>query len=91
MSEMIERVAQAIALAGNGGTWDDWYNDEQREFHRKRARAAIEAMREPTNAMEDAADDCDGGTVYDDRASGNTHWAAMIDAALADDKATKAA
>lgn len=48
MSEMIERVAEAIAVSGNGGTWDDWYNEDQKEFHRKRARAAIEAMREPT-------------------------------------------
>ncbi len=45
MSDMIERVAEAIA-SGNGGTWDDWYNEDQKDFHRKRARAAIEAMRE---------------------------------------------
>lgn len=53
MSEMVERVAKAIALAGNGGDWDDrtFYQDEHKEFHRKRARAAIEAMREPTDAM----------------------------------------
>lgn len=48
---MVERVAKAIAMTGNGGTWDDWYNEEQRDFHRKRARAAIEAMRDPTDAM----------------------------------------
>lgn len=45
MSEMVERVAKAIALAGNGGAWETGYTENQREFHRMRARAAIEAMR----------------------------------------------
>jgi hypothetical protein len=40
MSEMVERVEAAIKLAWfNGGDWPDF------------ARAAIEAMREPTEAM----------------------------------------
>lgn len=55
MGEMVERIAKAIAISGNGGTWDDWYNEDQREFHRRRARAAIEAMREPTEVMVGAA------------------------------------
>lgn len=41
---MIDSIAEAIALAGNGGTWDDWYNEDQKEFHRKRVRAAMEAV-----------------------------------------------
>jgi hypothetical protein len=46
MSEpsMVDSIAKAIALAGNGGTWDDWYNEDQKEFHRKRARAAMDAI-----------------------------------------------
>lgn len=98
MSEMVERVAQAIALASNGGTWDDWYNDEQREFHRKRARAAIEAMREPTEDMWKAGLATghvggigDNGGLEPNDFDPEEVWPAMIDAALADTKATKAA
>lgn len=75
MIEMVERVAEAIAISGNGGTWDDWYNEDQREFHRKRARAAIEAMREPTESMVEAGWNAPGDQPQ-------THWEAMIDAAL---------
>ena len=42
MSEMVERVAEAIADSLNGAN-PDWANIC--------ARAAIEAMREPTEAM----------------------------------------
>lgn len=54
---MVERVARAIAETGNGGVWTDetWYKEYQRDFHRKRARAAIEAMKEPTRSMVNAA------------------------------------
>lgn len=41
---LIEDVAKAVAISGNGGTWDDWYNKDQKEFHIKRAKAAIEAV-----------------------------------------------
>ena len=41
MSEMVERIAQLIA---NGGDWQMSYNEEQREFHRARARLAIKAF-----------------------------------------------
>jgi hypothetical protein len=81
MSEMIDRVAEAIALAGNGGTWDDWYNEDQKEFHRKRARAAIETMHLPTIDMQRA-----GFEALEPRPSCNcdeyTIWQAMIDEAL---------
>lgn len=58
-------------------------NEAWRKKNREkiRARAAIEAMREPTEAMEDAAMDADGTNMplaisYDDA------WRAMIDEAL---------
>jgi len=76
MSEMIERVAKAIAISGNGGMWDDWYSDDQKEFHRRRARAAIEAMREPTREMTDAV------WVMAGEADQAEIWSGMIDAAL---------
>lgn len=85
MSEMVERVARAIAVAGNGGTWDDWYSEDQKEFHRRRARAAIEAMREPTKAMVKAGtiswDPMDGSPIrpmFDPKRP----YEAMIDTAL---------
>lgn len=49
MSEMVERVAKALA----GWDWDSCPNDHDR--WRSDARAAIEAMREPTQPMRDAA------------------------------------
>lgn len=56
MSEMIEKVARTVAL--------QWFGSEKtwRNFV-PAARAAIEALREPTQAMEEAgaesqADDC---------------------------------
>jgi hypothetical protein len=60
MNEMVERVAEAIALSGNGGTWNDWYNENQREFHRKRARAAIAAMRDHLETLA-----VSGSSAYD--------------------------
>lgn len=80
MSSMVDRVAEAIALAGNGGTWDDWYNEDQKEFHRKRARAAIKAMLEPTELMLGAGMSCAGIDL-------KSEWKAMIFAALGEDAA----
>ncbi len=79
MSDKVEEVARAIAEAGNGGVWTDenWYKEYQRSFHRIRARAAIEAMRKPTEAMVRAATD----TETFEQAEGA--WDQMIDAALA--------
>lgn len=65
MGEMLKRVAEAIAAAAPG--------DE--------ARAAIEAMRAPTEGMLDAGGDVDPGWE-DGNASAGSHWAAMIGAAL---------
>lgn len=82
MTDVIERVARAIAETGNGGDWDSrsFYQEEHKEFHRKRARAAIEAMREPTEAMIDAVDL--PGLAGDPEIVIAKAWRAMIDAAL---------
>lgn len=58
MSEsMIERVAEAMARQVGGKPLSDneYYTDAHREWYRKAARAAIEAMREPTEAQINAA------------------------------------
>lgn len=56
MSEMIERVAIAIRVARMGPE-REWHtiNEELREEYRRYARAAIEAMREPSSSMLKAA------------------------------------
>lgn len=72
MSEVVERVAKAI-LAKSGGYWVPGIEEEL-------ARAAIEAMREPTQKMVCAALD-----RHDKRPNefGYTeHWKVMIDEAL---------
>lgn len=78
-SEMVERVARAIyiAWAGKEADVEEGWTDCVPE-----ARAAIAAMREPTEAMNDAAGRlpvlCEHAMVDDDEA-----WRARIDAALA--------
>ena len=66
MNEMIERVAKVISSHGNGGG-AVWPHDM------RLARAVIEAMREPTEEMNEAG----SGFVQSEFA-----WEAMIDAAL---------
>ncbi len=76
MNEMIERVANAMAFHSDRQAhtkpwmvkWDDL------------ARVAIAAMREPTEAMLDAAVARDYRGEGPDTAS--EHWRAMIDQAL---------
>ena len=84
---MIERVAAAMWERTHDGRWDDWGDgqDESRIIHRDDARAAIEAMREPTDAMEAAGDDTfvyytHSTSLLDGDAT--VCWRAMIDAAL---------
>lgn len=88
MSEMVERVAKAICEASGG---DDG-------VYRAEAVAAIEAMRVPTEAMIDGADDAFHAALrkhreYNERAGispgafasspfSEAIWPAMIDAAL---------
>lgn len=85
MSEMIENVAKAIHDEVEGVTGP---NDDSGGGHYMRAaRAAIAAMREPTQAMLDAAipryqehnrgDDPYASEMAD-------YWTTMIDAALGD-------
>ena len=87
MSEIIERVARAIAEK----MIDGFENESQTEAEMRElsgytgqdyvgaARAAIGAMREPTEAMLDAAD---GPWCDDDRPSLDREYRMMIDAAL---------
>jgi hypothetical protein len=74
MSNMIERVARAMCAADGGSQEVDVHH------YLDMARAAIEAMREPTEAMCEAADavECNQPECI---------WQAMIDAALVGDEA----
>jgi len=99
MSEMVERVAKAIANE-NGDAWDDTPNDKShwtkergmfagrcrdinepfKGDYADMARAAIKAMREPTEAMRiERAFSKYGLEPF-------AHWRAMIDAALEEPK-----
>lgn len=72
MSEMVERVAQAICGDDNPANI--------LEIHRHRARAAIAAMREPTEGMVEAGQN--SGVIYDAGLVPHHVWQAMIDEAL---------
>ena len=85
---MIERVAKAIFASEYTGPWDTLDEEgsiESKEIFRRMARAAIEAMREPTPDMGLA-----GYTAFDkfgeDAVLGPEElvatWQSMIDAAL---------
>lgn len=82
-SSMIERVGLAIGIAckATGLRGEIWIAPEQQELARTVARAAIEAMREPTYAM------CDGPRKFDlvdFRMDASDIWQSMIDAALSE-------
>lgn len=77
---MIEKVARAIRESGEGDLSLSAYVDPF-----KAARAAIEAMREPTQAMVDAAEWAEPDYHEDDMDVGGTfkaEWRVAIDAAL---------
>jgi hypothetical protein len=77
---MVEQVAQAIEMAGSR-----LLSGENRKMHFERvARAAIEAMRDPTGPMLTAGRINLGGTdeLHVDEAQ--EAWCRMIDAALSD-------
>lgn len=61
MASMIERVARAICRAGISGPKDHLDEQENRNWRKfvPEARAAIKAMRDPTEAMLEAVD-CGG-------------------------------
>jgi hypothetical protein len=86
---MIERVARAMAERSNGGDFSDgrWYAEEHRKLWRERARAAIEALREPTESMVaavDAAEEKVCCLAAYERLGFENAWPAAIDAALAE-------
>ena len=87
MTTMIEKVARAIWERTVGHTrisWDQLDPLDQDVF-RAYARAAIEAMREPTERMENAAVDAAIPLGYImDEGETNAIWTAMLDAALKD-------
>ena len=81
MSEMVERVARAIATADEQNGAAPYEALEQMGKHVMgplfdRARAAIEAMRIPTDAMVEAG----WAESHDENAAGT--WRDMIDEAL---------
>lgn len=75
MNEMIERVAKAISQASMTSPDGPYHICEDGYLHL--ARAAIEAMREPTEAMTLE------GQVDPFPISAEEAWTAMVDAALA--------
>jgi hypothetical protein len=99
MNELVERVARAIhgvdrsimAAGGAGGTLTEWETESEsaRRLYRLHAKAAIAAMREPTEAMvraglrSDAAN-CLSSHGPSARAGRLDVWRAMIDVALKD-------
>lgn len=100
MSEMVERVARALEVADGCGPDDPAYIRFPgavsfglcwRDKYADKARAAIAAMREPTDAMTAAADDLDvyplGSSTPSQSAMIDEKWQAMIDAALDDTSA----
>jgi len=87
-SEMVKRVAKAIALA-NGVCDPKWAERQEREEYEAwwpEARAAIHAMREPTDVMMQAP--AAGWVMVGDPAflmsghEAHEAWTAMIDEAL---------
>lgn len=81
---MVEKVARAICDSdfcdngdhGAGEAWADM-DEQQRDYYRDNARAAIKALREPTEAMLIAAAEINGLAIIPE-------WCAAIDAALAE-------
>lgn len=101
MTSMIERVAKAVYDAedptsgdfvaeallhspyvGDGGRD---YKKDLMEICRSAARAAIEAMRVPTDAMTEAGEDSEKVGFAADGALAELVWKVMIDAALNED------
>lgn len=82
---MVEKVARAICDSdfcdnGDHGAGEAWagMDEQQRDYYRDNARAAIKALREPTEAMIATA------AWEDGEYTARTVWGQMIDAALAE-------
>jgi hypothetical protein len=95
MSEMIEEVAQALAIYEKP---DIQWLKCGKNYYLEMARVAIEAMREPTLGMLEAAAPFPSHLNYGvinraemeaataaDQLTIHSHWLAMIDAALKED------
>lgn len=81
MSEMVERVARAICCPHGCRNVDTQYAVCQAGTYRADARAAIEAMREPTEAMVNACVEYAG--AYDvQHTEARDNYRAMIAVAL---------
>lgn len=88
--EMVERVARAIYEGRNGKGCKPWslLTNAHKDPYRGDARASIEAMREPTEAMLAAASEADAlnWSLEDGEGLDGVSWdlayQAMIDAAL---------
>ena len=78
MTDKIEQVARAIQKEHSSVEWRT-LNDFAKDAWHRDARAAIEAMREPTEEMAQAGYQVAHGTYSDE---GEIVWRAMIDAAL---------
>lgn len=86
VESMVERVARAMFYATNehDTTWES-EAQEIKTTHLIMARAAIEAMREPTDAMVMAADWAEAPYMENDLDLGSqfkAEWRAAIDTAL---------
>lgn len=81
MNEMVERVARALWALEENTDCHEWepLSEFRKDATREKARAAISAMREPTDEMVDAALHATHPLHGIDPAS---RWHAMIDAAL---------
>jgi hypothetical protein len=81
MTTMIERLARAMSELDrpkHAFSKEQWWRIRGNDFVAK-ARVAIEEMREPTEAMDDAAYASDS---LENGSSAYGCWTAMIDAAL---------
>jgi hypothetical protein len=93
---MVERVARAI-YAADLGDWGEPMPKSVRETYRCRARAALEAMLEPTKTMVYAAMTTPyptvaeaGGMIPQAKQATRLEWNAMIEAALTETEAGSA-
>jgi hypothetical protein len=82
MSEMVDRVAEALWVANSKDRFGKWggLEGQWKDKWRADARAAIEAMREPTYDMRF------GDDVKEWPEDAAACWKAMIDAALASEE-----
>ncbi|WP_458395322.1 hypothetical protein [Rhizobium ruizarguesonis] len=85
---MVDRVAMAIQQASFRmirPSWDSLDSAEKDQW-RIRARAAIESMREPTEAMVEASAAIYGDNYLYRHRYSKDQWRAMVDAALKGEK-----